>query len=208
MGRHSNFEKETVLKNALALFWSRGFTATSLRQLEEVTELHPGSLYHHFKNKEGLYISVLKYYLEHDMKIRINRYLTGDSPLDGIRRFLTTRYRNHQEEHYRNCCFLACSSVELHQLPQEARDLVNKGITDIQSAFEKQLSQLADKGYNPLPKDSLSKDTLSKGTAETARQLTCLFLGLQLFARVRPNQHQLDTMVKSSLQRILMTDNH
>lgn len=202
MGRHSTFEKETVLKNALALFWSRGFAATSLRQLEEVTELHPGSLYHHFKNKEGLYISVLKYYLEHDMQIRINRYLTGDSPLDGIRRFLTSSYRNHQEEYYRNCCFLACSSVELHQLPQEARDLINKGITDIQSAFEKQLSQLADKGYK-LPKDPLPKDA-----AETARQLTCLFLGLQLFARVRPNQHQLDTMVKSSLQRILMPDNH
>ena len=197
MGRHSNFEKETVLKNALALFWSRGFTATSLRQLEEVTELHPGSLYHHFKNKEGLYISVLKYYLEHDMQIRINRYLTGDSPLDGIRRFLTTRYRNHQEEHYRNCCFLACSSVELHQLPQEARNLVDQGMTDIQSAFEQQLSQLADKGYK-----------LPESTSETARQLVCLFLGLQLFARIKPNQHQLDTMVKSSLQQILMPADH
>ncbi|UYM14556.1 TetR/AcrR family transcriptional regulator [Endozoicomonas euniceicola] len=197
MGRHSTFDKETVLKSALALFWSRGFTATSLRQLEEVTELHPGSLYHHFKNKEGLYLNVLKYYLEHDMHTRINRYLTGDSPLDGIRRFLTTSYRHHQEEHYRNCCFLACSSVELHLLPQEARNLVNQGVTDIQSAFEKQLSQLADKGYR-LPKDS----------SETARQLACLFLGLQLFARIKPNQHQLDTMVKTSLQQILMPVDH
>lgn len=197
MGRHLSFNKETVLNNALTLFWSRGFAASSLRQLEEVTELHPGSLYHHFNNKEGLYISVLKHYLEHHMQTRITQYLCADSPLEGIRRFLTTGYRNLKEEQFRNCCFLACTSTELHLLPEEARHLVNQGIDDIQSAFERQVKRLSD---HPLLVES------SK-TPEIAQELTCFFLGLQLTARIKPNQHQLDTIVKNSLQQILTLKN-
>ncbi|AMO57960.1 hypothetical protein GZ77_19675 [Endozoicomonas montiporae] len=192
MGRHSSFDKQAVLESALTLFWSKGFSATSLRQLEEVTELHPGSLYHHFKSKEGLYVSVLKYYLEHEMPDRINRYLTGNAPLSGIRRFFTSGYRNPQEQHYRNCCFLACSSAELHLLPQEAQSLINKGMMDIQDAFEKQLGLLTRQGY-----------TFSQEINDIAKHLSCLFLGLQLFARIQSNQHQLDSIINNSLQQLL-----
>lgn len=197
MGRHTSFNTETVLENALALFWSRGFAASSLRQLEEVTELHPGSLYHHFKNKEGLYISTLNYYLEHQMQTRINTYLTSNAPLDGIRRFLTSGYRHNKSEQFRNCCFLACTSTELHLLPEEARSLVNNGITGLQTAFEKQLRKLVSQGY----------DHLSEKTIEVSQDLACFFLGLQLFARIKPNRHQLDSMVKNSLQQILTPEN-
>ena len=196
MGRHSSFNKETVLKNALTLFWSRGFSASSLRQLEEVTELHPGSLYHHFKNKEGLYLGALNYYLDHQMQNRINKYLTGNSPLDGIRRFLTTGYRHNNDEQFRNCCFLACTSTELHLLPKEAGLLASKGINTLQDAFEKQLHHLATPGHSDLVRKA----------AENSRELVCFYLGLQLLARINPNQHELDATVKNNLHQILKLD--
>ena len=138
----------------------------------------------------------MKYYLEHEMRQRIQRYLTGKKPLSGIRRFFTSSYRNHQEEHYRNCCFLACSSIELHQLPEEAQALLNNGMMDLQFAFEKQLKLLTEQGH-----------TFSQDISDVASQLTCQFLGLQLFARIQPNQHKLDTMVNSSLPTTIINSN-
>ena len=186
MGRHSAFDKDAVLDNALTLFWSRGFSASSLRQLEEVTELHPGSLYYHFKNKEGLYLSTLEYYLDHYFQVRIEQYLNPPLALDGLRRFFTTGYRHPKEEQFRNCCFLACSSTELHLLPEQARELVNCGLDTLQGALKIQLK-------------SIKPDT----SEDTARELANFFLGLQLMARITPNQHYLDTLVKHSLQQIL-----
>ena len=106
MGRHTRFDRNTILDHTLPLFWSRGFAASSVRQLEEVTDLHPGSLYHQFHNKEGLYLAVLHRYVDHQLTERIDRYLLSGSPLEGLRRFFTSGYRHSKDEQYRNCCFL------------------------------------------------------------------------------------------------------
>ena len=190
MGRHAAFDRDSVLDNALTLFWSRGYSATSLRQLEEVTELHPGSLYYHFQNKEGLYLSTLDFYLNHDLRARIEQYLNPASSEDGLRRFLTTGYRHSKEEQFRNCCFLACTSTELHLLPEQARELVNRGLDTLRNALESQLQQISPESDHSTYSDK-------------AQELISFFLGLQLLARVTPNQHQLDALVKHTLHQIL-----
>ena len=194
MGRHAAFDKNSVLNNALTLFWSRGYSASSLRQLEEVTELHPGSLYHHFKNKDGLYLSTLEFYLDHYFQKRIEQYLTPTQSTDGLRRFLTTGYRHPKEEQFRNCCFLACTSTELHLLPEQATVLVNQGIDFLRNAIKKQIDDITSR-QQPDPQFSET----------TARELISFFLGLQLLARITPNQHQLDSMVKHTLRQIFNT---
>ncbi|MGI9280838.1 MAG: TetR/AcrR family transcriptional regulator [Endozoicomonas sp.] len=193
MGRHTSFNKDKALDNALTLFWSRGFSASSLRQLEEVTDLHPGSLYHHFKNKEGLYLHVLQYYIEHYLQLRIQKHLGSGPPLEGLRRFLTAGYRHPRDMQYQNCCFLACTSTELHLLPEQAAELVKQAVNNIQQALLTQILKGAEK--------KLISPNLS--STDAARELTSFFLGLQLMARISPNQHQLDLLVKHSLQHIL-----
>ncbi|WP_252176749.1 TetR/AcrR family transcriptional regulator [Endozoicomonas sp. 4G] len=193
MGRHTSFNKDKALDNALALFWSRGFSASSLRQLEEATDLHPGSLYYHFKNKEGLYLQVLQYYIDHYLQLRIDKHLSSGPPLEGLRRFLTAGYRHSRDRQYQNCCFLACTSTELHLLPDQAAELVRQAVDRIQQAL---LAQIL---------NSAEKNLIAPGLSSTdaARELTSFFLGLQLMARINPNQHQLDLLVKRSLGHIL-----
>ena len=193
MGRHTRFDRNTVLDHTLSLFWSRGFAASSVRQLEEVTDLHPGSIYHQFQNKEGLYLAVLQRYIEHQLTRRIEKHLSSGQTLEGLRRFFTSGYRHPKNEQYRNCCFLACSSTELHLLPDEARTLVHNGLAQIQQAMEQWLQKAVEKSILPADFDC----------ADRAREMTSFFLGLQLLARIKPNQHQLDSQVKSSLQHIL-----
>lgn len=194
MGRRSSFNRQQVISDALELFWSRGFYACSLKQLEEVTEIHPGSLYYHFQNKERLYICVIEHYLEWRLQPRIDKYLSyGPSPLK-LRRFFTSGYRHEQEAHYRNCCFLVTTSNELHLLPPEASNLVRKGIQMLRKSF------IAFIGKFTAPQ----KNNTTINQEVIACKLLNLYLSIQLMAKVDPNQHALDKQVKQSLDNLVV----
>lgn len=190
MGRSIAFNRHDVLNKVLTLFWSRGFAASSLRQLETVTELNPGSLYYHFTNKEQLFHEALRHYVDNPLNARIDKNLTGGNPLEGIRRFLTSGYRHPRDEEFKNCCFLACACTDLPLLPQASTvALINTGMERIRAGFQRQLSRAHCSGILKSPR---SPESL-------AHELTNLYLALQLLARINPNQKELDHTVKQSL---------
>jgi TetR/AcrR family transcriptional repressor of nem operon len=66
-------------------FWAKGYEATSLTDLMEVTGLHKGSLYQAFGDKHALFIMVLKRYLG-EMRRKKNELMkAAATPLDGLR---------------------------------------------------------------------------------------------------------------------------
>ncbi len=62
MPRAAPYDRETALDAALALFWDKGFHATSLKDLEGALAMKPGSIYAAFTNKERLYLLALDRY--------------------------------------------------------------------------------------------------------------------------------------------------
>ncbi len=64
MGRPKCFEREDVLNKTIALFWRKGFTDTSLQDLEKETGLNKSSLYAEFDDKEGIFLESLKQYAQ------------------------------------------------------------------------------------------------------------------------------------------------
>lgn len=64
MARPREFDEDQVLDSVLALFWSRGFEATSVQDLVDATGLNRASLYNAFGDKEALYRKVLERYLD------------------------------------------------------------------------------------------------------------------------------------------------
>jgi AcrR family transcriptional regulator len=64
MPRFQLFDKEKALKNAMLLFWEKGFNGTSTRDLEKATGLGTSSIYNSFGGKEALFFEALQYYLE------------------------------------------------------------------------------------------------------------------------------------------------
>ncbi|WP_024598478.1 TetR/AcrR family transcriptional regulator [Pseudoalteromonas sp. TAE56] len=82
------FERETVVRLASQLFWEKGFHATSTRDLQDVVNMRPGSIYSAFGSKEGLYIESLKDYTV-QMESQIKECLsTSDSIIGGLRAFV------------------------------------------------------------------------------------------------------------------------
>ena len=64
MGRPRQFSREEVLEKAISVFWAKGFSETTLQDLEAVTGVNKSGLYSEFKNKEDIFFASLQHYLQ------------------------------------------------------------------------------------------------------------------------------------------------
>src|SRR5260370_42100589 len=58
------FDRNNVLDRAIALFWRRGYEATSIQDLVDATGINRGSLYSTFGDKQRFFLAVLDRYAE------------------------------------------------------------------------------------------------------------------------------------------------
>lgn len=88
MSRHALHDRDLALSRALALFWRKGYHATSLKDLEQALDMRPGSIYAAFKSKENLYRLVLDRYAA-EMGAQTERvFADAPSPLSGIAAYI------------------------------------------------------------------------------------------------------------------------
>jgi len=92
-GRPRKFDTETLLSQAVMVFWEKGFAGTSIEDLVEATGVGAQSLYHAFGDKRGLFIEVLKYYSNNVAQAVIDRLNEEGSPYENIRSI----FLKHQE---------------------------------------------------------------------------------------------------------------
>lgn len=58
------FDPDEVLDRAMAVFWERGYEATSIQDVVEATGINRGSLYATFSDKKQLFLAVLAHYAD------------------------------------------------------------------------------------------------------------------------------------------------
>ncbi|MBQ9536370.1 MAG: TetR/AcrR family transcriptional regulator [Desulfovibrionaceae bacterium] len=61
-GRPRCFDHDQALKQALKIFWAKGYEPTSIAELCKAMKIKPPSLYAEFGNKARLFIEALNYY--------------------------------------------------------------------------------------------------------------------------------------------------
>jgi TetR/AcrR family transcriptional regulator, copper-responsive repressor len=121
MGRPKNFSREEVLEKAMPVFWSHGFSDTSLQDLERATGVNKSGLYTEFRDKDDLFLACLRHYLKSQEK----RGLLTREPLGwkNIETFLKNGPRNKGEQ---QGCLSVNSMREFAILPNEAYGLVTE----------------------------------------------------------------------------------
>jgi len=120
VGRPKNFSRDEVLKKAIPVSWKRGFSDTSLQDLERATAVNKSGLYSEFRDKEDLFVESLRYYLATQEK----RGLLTQEPLGwkNIETFL--KHGPHNKEEEQKGCFSVSSMREFAILPEEAHAIV------------------------------------------------------------------------------------
>ena len=78
------YDREAALSAALNLFWTKGYHATSIKDLEDALKLRSGSIYAAFKSKENLYALALEKYFDTSQVAFERDVLNASSPLTGL----------------------------------------------------------------------------------------------------------------------------
>ncbi len=182
MGRAAGFNREDVLERAMDLFWRNGFSGTSLRQLEEATGLNPGSIYYHFKDKRTLFEAVLAYYIENRLLARLAYYMNRHPPVESLRLFFTTSYRQDDVKDYRCGCLLVLALTEGHK--DSLAPLLEDALTRVEQGFAAALEA-------------------EQREISAARILLDNYIALQLTGHFRNSRKTLDKYVKEIFLRLV-----
>lgn len=119
VGRPKNFSREEVLDKAIPVFWKRGYSDTTLADLEAATGVNRSGLYGEFKDKEDLFVEGLKRYLATS---RVPQVLMeepmGWGNVESYLRLALSCWPGQKG------CFAVSSARELAVLPVEARAVI------------------------------------------------------------------------------------
>jgi AcrR family transcriptional regulator len=134
MSRPRTWDADAVLRGAMDVFRTRGFERTSLRDVERATGLHPGSLYHAYGSKAGLFDAVLAAYNERVVAGRVATHLdAADDPVAGVQSFFASTYEDRPDPD--PGCLLTNTAIESPGLGVGARAGVSAGLDTIRAAF-------------------------------------------------------------------------
>ena len=87
MARPREFDEAVALDAAIQCFWSRGYEATSVRDLADAMGIAGPSLYNTFGDKRTLYRQALEHYVERGFCDRVRRFESQLAPRAAIGAF-------------------------------------------------------------------------------------------------------------------------
>jgi TetR/AcrR family transcriptional repressor of nem operon len=105
------FDRDEVLDLAMALFWERGYEATSIQDLVEATGVNRGSLYATFGNKKRLFLAVLDQYADKVGK-PLMAQLEDPDPRRAIERMFESIIRRTSDPSWPRGCLNTNTSLE------------------------------------------------------------------------------------------------
>ena len=186
MSKSAQFDRQTVVKKATDLYWAKGFHATSMRHLQEVIDMRPGSIYSSFGSKEGLFKEALQYYADTSLAQLEACIQQTDSPTSALKHFFSSVVIDSRHTAPSSMCMLVKTISELTEdnieLLTEAKRLL--------SVIERSLQNILEK----------AKETKELATTENterlARNLQMQLMGLRAYARTHDDEALLSQMLE------------
>ena len=188
MARPREFDEEVVLDAATQCFWSRGYEATSVKDLIAKTGITAASLYNAFGDKRALFRTALDHYVEASIGERIRRCETLP-PRKAIAAFFDEILRRSLGDREHKGCMLVNSALEMAPHDAEFQKIIAGVIHRIETFFLKCVR--AGQAEGAITR-SLTAETL-------ASHLLAVLMGVRVLARVRPERALLEGAVAPAL---------
>lgn len=132
MGRSREFDEDCALDAVKQIFWTKGFAATSLADLEQATALRRGSLYNAFGDKQALYETVLHRYLEEMAAVYRQAAASPAAPGEALESLLARLITMASEAAGPKCgCFAVNSITELGRSAGAVAEMLDAHLTRI-----------------------------------------------------------------------------
>ncbi|WP_224363604.1 TetR/AcrR family transcriptional regulator [Hyalangium versicolor] len=85
MARPKEFDRDEAVKRAVAVFWEKGYEATSTDELLRAMGIGRQSMYDTFGDKHSLFLEALQRYNADSQAAMVERLRAGTSPLSALR---------------------------------------------------------------------------------------------------------------------------
>ncbi|MDH2434086.1 TetR/AcrR family transcriptional regulator [Pokkaliibacter sp. MBI-7] len=189
MPRPRAFNEDQILQLVSDAFWSKGYEATSTRDLVRVTGLTQPSLYNAFGDKRALFRRALEHYLDRSLRERIQRMEQQQPAEQAITAFFAETIQRSLADPLHRGCLLVNSALEASSDDPDLRQAINAELAQMQAFFERTIERIRD----GIP-------ALHRLTAhQAATTLLAVVLGIRVLARVNPSRE----LLLDSIQPVL-----
>jgi TetR/AcrR family transcriptional regulator, transcriptional repressor for nem operon len=193
MPRVELFDKEKALKNAMKVFWKKGFNGTSTRDLEKATGLGTSSIYNSFGDKETFFFETLQYYLDAE-QLKVSQSIKGSaSALHALKALIECLLQKGGTAEIKVMgCFMVNSITELAnhhpRLSQFAIDARTGAIAKLKELLKKAQQQ----GEIPAENDA----------SQLAVYLHTVIMGLKVSGMLEKDSKQLQSVIDITIQNL------
>ncbi|AMN67185.1 MULTISPECIES: TetR/AcrR family transcriptional regulator [unclassified Psychrobacter] len=194
MSAQAKFNRDDVIEKAKNLYWEKGYHATSMRNLQDVVDMRPGSIYAAFGNKDNLFKEALNRYAEEGAANLANSIAQEKTVLAGLKRFIHSVTVCSKGTAPSGMCMVVKTIGELTQ--NDSPDLLNHAtsiLERVESSFVKTFQQAIDNGEISSNKDP----------AELARYFQIQVMGLRTYAQVSSDTDAVEKYIDGIFEGIL-----
>jgi TetR/AcrR family transcriptional repressor of nem operon len=192
VGRRRSFDEEKALEAATGCFWSRGFEATSVRDLAGSMGIAGPSLYNAFGGKRGLFTAALDHYCSRSMRVRIVRLEASKRGAAAIEAFFTEVIEKSLLDEERKGCFLVNSALEVAPHDTRLAEAICGYVAEIRSFFKRHIEQAQECGETSR---AIDPDLF-------ASHLLSVHMGIRVLARCCPDRSFLEAAAGPALERL------
>lgn len=146
MPRTKEFEPEAALHSAMELFWSKGYEATSMRELLGGMGIGRGSFYDTFGDKHTLFLAALDRFEQTRTAWVLEALEEDESPMEAIRYVFERTVDGLVGFEPRRGCLLANTAVELAPHDPEVAEKISRHVRRTEDAFEQALQRARSAG--------------------------------------------------------------
>ncbi len=188
-GRPKYYTEEELLDKAIKVFWKKGYTATSAKELFAGLGVGQGSLYNAFPGgKKELFQKSLARFLEVSIRSFHAELDQSACAIKFLKDFFAqVHFRDANE--ISNGCYLGNSTVEFANLDIETQVMSSDLLKKLQNGFEKALRRAQQEG-------KLSSD---KSPKIIALYLMNLWNGLNVTQRMNISRSEMKELLKMNL---------
>ena len=188
-GRPAIYDDKDVLTKAQKVFWTKGYTATSLEDILTAMGMGSGSFYNAFKGgKKELFLKAIQQRREafREFETALNQ---SDAPMELIRDFFRSMARADRETHLQGC-IIVNTVVEMASLD---KDLEEEAVTIL-----KEVEQLYTKAIRRAQKNGTMQNQTDP--VILGRYLVTLWNGLNVTRRMYPDNKILLKQIEMQLE--------
>lgn len=189
MGRLKAFDETRALDAAVDCFWSRGYEATSIRDLADAMRIGGASLYNAYGDKRALFARSLQRYAERSMRERIARLEANHQPKEAIRAFLAEIIDRSINDPDRKGCLLVNSALDVAPHDAEIGKVVAGYLDELRAFFRRNIEAARAAGQVPRTIDA----------EDVSGHLLGVLAGIRVLARTGAKRKLLEAVARPAL---------